>query len=390
LANIEEMSSLSPEASPPRVAEAQVYLSMGDLDNAWISINKLLADDPENPYALTTRSDINYQVGDFQEAMIDVSRAIDNYPHYAFALLKRAGIYYAQGDLELARQFANQALEEDPSLALAHGVLSDIALVDNDLEESLVQINLMIEEIPDWTQGYLNQGIVNSSLGHYDEAVTSYSTGIEVASDDNDMIGLLTFQRALVNFTLGDKEQGLADLQAVLELTSNVELLNNTENFLAYPSSIPVVADGRTLVEDEIQRYSISYSQDWDRTEDDPENGHVLSLWLEEGNAVASVDVFITEWPYDLNAFAEAIVDAFYDPGSFTSLALDDVDFAGGNGLVRQYELVGDDGTLVDGRHYYAVQDGRAAFIMIEVIQGDYDRFAEELEAVAASFAFLP
>jgi len=389
LATIDEIITFTPESSHPRVWKAKIYLSKGDLDNAWITVNQLLDNDPENPYALLTRADINFQVGNSQQAMIDLSRTLDIYPLFAEALLERAAIYYFQGDLDSAKQYAIQTLEVDRTMGLAHGLLSDIAFAENDLEESLTQTDLMIEEMPDFSFGYFDQGLVNSSLGRFDEALVSYSTGLEVETEDNDMIGLLTYHRALINFTLGDKEQALADFQSVLETTSNVELLNDTENLLAYPSSIPVIADGRFLVEDEIQRFAISYSQDWDRMEDDPENGYVLSLWIEEEDVIASVDIYLLEFPLGVSELAGAIAEAFYAPGSFNSLSLNDVEIAGGNGLVRQYELIYDD-MVVDGRQYYAVRDGRAVIIITETSPGDYDIFAKEFEAIVASFAFLP
>jgi tetratricopeptide (TPR) repeat protein len=390
LAIVEDIRTIDQESMFPRVGQAQVYLAKGDLQSAWSVINRVLDADAQNPTALLIRAEINQQAGNIQEAMIDISRALDNYPLYADALLKRADIYYLQGDLDSARQYANQALEVDPNLSFAHGLLSDIAFSENDLEESLKQTSLVIEKRPDLAYWYYDQGFINTSLGRFDEAVASYSTGLEVETEDDGLIGLLTFSRALAYYTLGDKEQSMADFQAVLENTTDVELLSETENLLAYPSAIPVVTDGRFLIEDEVQRFAISYSPDWERLGGDPENGYVLSLWAEQDDQMASVDVYLLEWPLGVSLLAQATLEALFEPGSVNSLSLDSMEIAGTNGLVRQYEFFLEDGTLASGRHYYAVQGGRAVIIVVEVTEGDFDQFAEEIQLITSSFEFLP
>jgi tetratricopeptide (TPR) repeat protein len=389
LDRVEQLKIIVPNDVRPLAKEAQVYLIMGDLEKAWIAAHRVLAEDPENQYALLVRADINRYTGKLQEALLDISRLLDSNPRSVEALLKRTLIHYLQGDMDAARQYAQRALAVDPDLGIAHGLLSDIALAENDLETALAQTELMIQKSPDMASGYYNQGLTNASMGNYEAALASYSAGLEVETEDDDMIGSLTFNRALINFTLGNKEEGLADLQAILESTTNVNILNDTEMLLAYPSEIPIIAGERFVIEDELLGFSLSYAQEWNRMENDPDIGQVLSLYLEE-DAAASVDIFLLDWEDTVDAYATVIVDVLYDPERFTSQSLDAMSIAGEDGLVRQYELISDDGTLVEGRHYYGVKDDRAVFILVETYKGDFDRFADEFELIAQSFAFIP
>ena len=74
----------------------------------------------------------------------------------------------------------------------------------------------------------------------------------------------------------------------------------------------------------------------------------------------------------------------------FDSKSLESKEIGGEDGLVRQYEHILEDGSVVAGRHYYAAHDGQVFLIIVESAKGDFDRFVQEFEAIADSFAFLP
>jgi len=143
---------------------------------------------------------------------------------------------------------------------------------------------------------------------------------------------------------------------------------------------------GRRFVEDKKLGYAISFSENWTQLIANPEEGHILSLGIIDEDFVASVDVFVFEdWDPSLSLYDLASYLNPADEGARVE-PLQEIEISGKRGLFRVYH---DEQEQIIGHQYFVASGSRLMVMTAWAIEGLYDDFAEEFEAIATSFQFL-
>ncbi|MEM1149715.1 MAG: M48 family metalloprotease [Pseudomonadota bacterium] len=116
---------LSDTSLAARYARSVAYMQAADHGAAVAEIDRLIEDEPENPYFHELRGDILFDGGDFDEAVGSHSKAVELKPQQALLLIRLAQSLSArnrEGDHALAEEALREALiiEQDNAFAWRH------------------------------------------------------------------------------------------------------------------------------------------------------------------------------------------------------------------------------------------------------------------------------
>lgn len=389
LARQDEILAILPDSTRAHVNQGWIHFEQGELEEAWIKAHQALAYDPDYPGALMLRAALNEESGEYDRAQLDLHQVLKQNPNFASAHLEQAWVYYFQGRWDEARDSAQQAIEMDSGLTDAYTLLSWMAYIDEDLDEALKQTGRWLDEMPDLANAHSMEGLVYNYQGQSQEAVDSFTAALELADEEDPLVGETYLNRAYAYMGLGDEELALADLKAALETSPDLDIVDEAELMLADPGLRAASIGGRRIIEDEDNGFTISFDEMWQQWPADPVEGYVLSLGYGDEFLEASVDVFLLEW--DPN-FSIRDLASVIDPSGqgVTVEPLESVQIAGQNGLKRAYNEFVDVNTVIRGDQYIVVKGNQAAVIVVSALDEAYGEFASEFEEIVASFNFLP
>ena len=116
--------------------------------------------------------DLAYE-GKYDEALVSIDRALEENPNFTLALVTRAGILNARGQYQEAIDAADTAIALDPGEAAAW---NNRAFALNQLgrySEGLAAADTAVSLDPDLVEGWVNKGSSLIGLERYEEARTA-------------------------------------------------------------------------------------------------------------------------------------------------------------------------------------------------------------------------
>jgi len=99
-------------------------------------------------------------------------------------------------------------------------------------------------------------------------------------------------------------------------------------------------------------------------------------------------NLFIEETELSAQTVAELIKSSSAARSDFTLISSDPLGLNGGNSYVIRYSLGTVD--LFQGKQYIFVQDNHIILLTLEALDSSFAELEAELDAIAASFAFVP
>jgi tetratricopeptide (TPR) repeat protein len=386
-----EQAFLLNSSPSTKMALANEYALLGDLDKAWEMTHEVLALDPDHDDALLTRSLLWLDAGNPTQALTDLTVLINKYPSFAYAYMLRAQLRLEEGNLDEARADANRALELDPNgVEGAHLILGTVAAQEGDLETAVSHIDDYIASGDETGFKYSILVGLYGDLGREEDALAAIEAGL--ALEDEAMDALL-LDRATTYLFAEDDENARAALEELFANSTNLDILYQAENTLAYLDSLPGLVNGRRLYEDE--NFTLTYSPDW-RIEIIDEELFALLL-IQEGekwDTVMLVGATNGFTSLTTRTLADGVGSNLSDLSGFQTLSLESAVIAGQNGLVRYYQLDSADkdgnDVVILGRQYYLVSGDTIVFMSMEAAAEAYEQISPEWDAIVASFELLP
>ena len=168
----------------------QLFLSVNtekDL-NSWLKhTDKLLHDNPENPFALYLSADAQAR----------------------------------SGNLSIAIQRLTKALDKKSNFAIAYNLRGVVYTIEDKTSDALKDFNTAIKLEPNFADAYYNRGFLYTQIGKTQEALTDYTKAIGINSS-----GLAYNGRGIVYSQSGKYELAVDNLNAAKELIPDLAIID--------------------------------------------------------------------------------------------------------------------------------------------------------------------
>jgi tetratricopeptide (TPR) repeat protein len=193
-----------------RIAVAYLELSMRE--QAIQAFDQVLAQDPENVWALALRGGTYREMNLFTQALDDLNKAIEISPDYLWTYNVR-GMTYRQMEryAEALADFA-KILEADPENTWAIRETVKVYRQQNKPDEALLFLDEFIDNHPMNINAVFQQGLLNKDLKLYAEALADFHKVLEIEPDHTDAMA----EVARVYYDKGDLENSILSLNEVI------------------------------------------------------------------------------------------------------------------------------------------------------------------------------
>jgi serine/threonine-protein kinase len=208
---------LAPASPLPGLAEADLWIDAGRLDDAERALAALARDRPEDPAVLLLQARAAERQGNAEEALLRMRRAVALRPSWQYRL-NLARLAFHQGLSTETRAQIDNVLALVPDQPRARALLGQVEMVSGDPARAVTLFTRLTAEAPRVAH-WSNLGLAELLLGRYGEAATSYRRAAEMAPDN---AGVLLNQ-ADAEALLGHGAAAETLYLRVLDLTAGAE-----------------------------------------------------------------------------------------------------------------------------------------------------------------------
>lgn len=208
---------LAPASPLPGLAEADLWIDAGRLDDAERALAALARDRPEDPAVLLLQARAAERQGNAEAALLRMRRAVALRPSWQYRL-NLARLAFHQGLSTEARAQIDNVLALVPDQPRARALLGQVEMVSGDPARAVALFTRLAAEAPRVAH-WSNLGLAQLLLGRYGEAAAAYQRAAEMAPDN---AGVLLNQ-ADAEALLGHGATAEALYLRVLDLTAGAE-----------------------------------------------------------------------------------------------------------------------------------------------------------------------
>jgi len=252
---------------------AELYQSIGQKEKALEIYNKVLEIDPENPYIHLSLADYYRSNGEKEKSVEELKKAFGNKKLDIDTKIQILVSYYALIELhpemrEQAMEMSLLLIEANPEDPRSHAIYGEFLIQDKQYEKALqeyltakavgakefsvTQQILFLESqlqrwdslakeseeamsnFPDQPLGYFFNGLANSQMKKYAEAVKSYNAGVKLIVDNKNLEGQFYSSMGEAYNELKDYAKSDENYEKALELNAkDANVLNNYAYFLS-------------------------------------------------------------------------------------------------------------------------------------------------------------
>lgn len=217
--------SMYPERIPSLLKTAEVQYILEKYDESILTINQALKTDPHN-------AECFFMLGVNFRALQDIPRAVNSFQTAVEMDSKLTDAWLMLGELmenkndPKAKKYYESAVLSDPDAPQPKHALAFYLQNHNDIPEALQLYRQIIIDHKDYTDAYLNSGILYMELDSLDSAYEQFNilTGI----DPQNALGF--YYRGKVQSLRGNIKSAFQDMQTALNLdSSNPKILRDFE-----------------------------------------------------------------------------------------------------------------------------------------------------------------
>ncbi|CDS03904.1 hypothetical protein LRAMOSA06859 [Lichtheimia ramosa] len=218
-------SVLADKSAQQYLSEGNQFLSTGKLNDALISFDAAIEQDPDNYLTYYKRATAYLSLGRTNAAVEDFSKILDLKPDFEKALMQRARIYAKEGDFELAKKDLEKYLESHPKDTEATTLLQDVteaatamksaekAKEANQFDECIQFTSTVTSIAPQLARVRQLRARCHIAKGEIEEAAGDLTRAAYLVPSDPDTLVLL----AKINFfSLGESASALSQLKQCL------------------------------------------------------------------------------------------------------------------------------------------------------------------------------
>ena len=189
--------AMDPNYSEYYNERGSIFLQMGQLEDALANYLKAIELSPPYFEVFTNLGQCYRRMGKLNEAIESYSRALDLEPNHVLALLGRAKAYEESGNGEKAIADYTLVLGQDPSLWEAFASRGVLHYESGNLHASLADLDRALELKPDRCELYENRATVLLDLCRAADAAHDLKTAIDLAPSEPDKAAIVVRLQAL-------------------------------------------------------------------------------------------------------------------------------------------------------------------------------------------------
>lgn len=178
LADLSSAIALKPDYTDALQARSEIYRQENKPEAAIADFARVVAVVPDSWTVRSEHARFLASLHHYDEAVADFSTFISKHPHDLYLYFGRADIYRQAGKYDSAITDAQYAHDLDAKSAYPYFELASIYLEKNDLAKALESAEAAVSASDEDADGYLLRGQVQWAMGHYDEAVRSFSRSL--------------------------------------------------------------------------------------------------------------------------------------------------------------------------------------------------------------------
>ena len=125
----------------------------------------------------------HYQGGEIHTALMEVKNALRLNPKHANALNLYAGLEIGEKNYASATDILKRSIGVSPGNFLLHYNLGVVQRLQGESIDALANFEHSILLKPDFSESWMNKGVVLASLERFDEAIVSYQNALNLKSD---------------------------------------------------------------------------------------------------------------------------------------------------------------------------------------------------------------
>lgn len=209
---LDKALAYKPDAVPPRVLKAQVYLKAGQPEATLDVLREITGEERNTPELLRARASAQAQIGEYDVALSTYEKLAEVDSDSADIRFLLAGAYYQVGKPERVRRALEAALNIDPKHAPTLLELVKISLRDKDLDKAQTYLDRLKQDHPDHPVLLAHEGWLSSARGNQADAVLAAEQAYALVPTQQLAINL-----AAARWSAGDREGSLSMLAEWLE-----------------------------------------------------------------------------------------------------------------------------------------------------------------------------
>jgi cyclophilin family peptidyl-prolyl cis-trans isomerase/tetratricopeptide (TPR) repeat protein len=173
---------------------SKLYLSWGSLnqgqqrtallDNALAYSTDAVNLSPHTADVWNERAQIYLTLGDYEQALKMYEKSLDLDREYVQTYMFLGELYRSQGEQDRAVEILQQAIEANPSAVQAHTRLGQVYIEQKEWEKALETYQQAIEVAPRSVEAYSGMGYVYTQLGNLEAALQAYARATELKPRD--------------------------------------------------------------------------------------------------------------------------------------------------------------------------------------------------------------
>jgi tetratricopeptide (TPR) repeat protein len=170
----DETSNLHPGNSKVQILTAFLFASQNKYPEAIAQFERILANDPENIFILSSIADLHVLFDKLDKAAETYKRIIEIKPNHSFILFNLAVIESRLKHYDTAQHYLEKAIEAKPDYIDAHSMLGLVYEMQLKFEEAITAFNKAIDLDPINTGIYHNLARLYYVVGRGDDAIAQY------------------------------------------------------------------------------------------------------------------------------------------------------------------------------------------------------------------------
>lgn len=173
---LDAMYASDPNDSQSLTNKANLYLAAGEVEQAQVALDQLMALDPTSAVAANLQGAIYHRQKRFDEAITSYSAAISSRPEYQSALKNRAFAYIQKEDYPKARSDIEKILTLSQPDAQTRAMYGRALLETGDAAKALDYIDQALEDLPDFFIAHADRAEALAELEFFSRAISAAAT----------------------------------------------------------------------------------------------------------------------------------------------------------------------------------------------------------------------
>lgn len=159
---------------------AQAYQLQGDINNAFLYLNKTLLIKPDFALGYYGRSGLSELINDERGSTKDLQKAVTLKRDLFPGLLALARKEYGKGNYKTAIAIFDTAIKVQPDFFMTYSMRGSCAFAMKDYDAAISDFDMEIKLAPTHAMGYVNRSLAYGEMKNYRAAITDVDAALQI------------------------------------------------------------------------------------------------------------------------------------------------------------------------------------------------------------------